>query len=155
MIVWPCCFSTFQSGCLLIKSGCLVVYFTGTCVLYDDIQLICFFPLSLAVSIKMNVLLFSPGLLVLFLRFLGWQGTLVQLVVCALVQVVLGAPFLFNYPAAYLSGAFNFGRVFLYQWTVNWRILPEWIFLHKGFHIFLLLMHLLVVVAFALKHWAR
>lgn len=110
---------------------------------------------SLAVSIKMNILLFSPGVLVMLLLFLGWQGTLVQLLVCALVQFVVGAPFLWSNPVAYLDGAFNFGRVFLYQWTVNWRLLPEWVFLHKGFHLMLLLIHLVVVVAFALKHWAR
>lgn len=103
----------------------------------------------------MNILLFSPGLLVLFILFLGWRGTAVQLAICALVQVAVGAPFLLNNPVSYINGAFNFGRVFLYQWTVNWRILPEWVFLHKGFHLLLLLTHLLVVVAFGVKHWAR
>lgn len=104
---------------------------------------------------KMNILLFSPGLLALFLLFLGWRGTAVQLVICALVQVAVGAPFLLNNPVSYINGAFNFGRVFLYQWTVNWRVLPEWVFLHKGFHLVLLLTHLLVIIAFGVKHWAR
>ena len=112
-------------------------------------------PSSLAVSIKMNVLLFSPGLLLLFVVFLGWRGTAVQLVLCALIQVIVGAPFLLNNPVNYLNGAFNFGRVFFYQWTVNWRVLPEWVFLHKAFHLLLLLIHMLVVVAFAAKHWTR
>lgn len=110
---------------------------------------------SLAVSVKMNILLFSPGLLVLFLTFLGWRGTLIQLAVCASVQVLVGAPFIINAPLSYFNGAFNFGRVFLYEWTVNWRILPEWIFLHRVFHIVLLLLHLVVLIAFAQKHWTR
>lgn len=110
---------------------------------------------SIAVSVKMNILLFAPGLLVVLILFLGWQGTLVQIVICALVQVVVGAPFLLNNPVSYINGAFNFGRVFLYQWTVNWRMLPEWLFLHKAFHLVLLLTHLLVVFAFARKHWTR
>lgn len=103
----------------------------------------------------MNILLFSPGLLILFLLFLGWKGTIFQLVVCVFVQAVLGAPFLLSNPLSYFSGAFNFGRVFLYKWTVNWRILPEWFFLHKGFHLVLLLAQLVVLVAFILKHWTR
>lgn len=116
---------------------------------------ICILFSSIAVSVKMNILLFAPGLLVVLILFLGWQGTLVQIVICALVQVVVGAPFLLNNPVSYINGAFNFGRVFLYQWTVNWRMLPEWLFLHKAFHLVLLLTHLLVVFAFARKHWTR
>jgi alpha-1,3-mannosyltransferase len=103
----------------------------------------------------MNVLLFSPGLLILFIQFLGWQGTAVQLILCALIQLALGAPFLLSHPISYLNGAFNFSRVFFYQWTVNWRMLPEWIFLHKAFHVFLLMMHVLVLIAFAVKYWTR
>ena len=112
-------------------------------------------PPSLAVSIKMNVLLFSPGLLVVYLLSLGWQGTLFQLAVCAVVQGVLGAPFIISNPVAYITGAFNFGRVFLFEWTVNWRMLPEWVFLSKTFHVVLLLLHLVVLLLFALKHWTR
>lgn len=108
---------------------------------------------SLAVSIKMNVLLFSPGLLILYLRFLGCGGTLIQLAICAFVQVLLGAPFIYKNPTSYLHGAFNFGRVFLYKWTVNWRMLPEWLFLNKYFHVALLCMHLFILFAFACKYW--
>ena len=42
---------------------------------------------SLAVSVKMNILLFSPGLLVLLLLGHGWRGTLPRLTLCAAVQV--------------------------------------------------------------------
>lgn len=44
-------------------------------------------PFSLAVSVKMNILLFSPGLLVVLLLRHGWRGTLPRLVLCATVQV--------------------------------------------------------------------
>lgn len=119
----------------------------------------CVFPVkfysSLAVSVKMNVLLFSPGLLVVFLMFLGWRGTLFQLAVCVLIQAVVGAPFILNNPLSYFNGAFNFGRVFLYKWTVNWRMLPEWVFLHRGFHIALLFLHIVVLFTFAVKHWTK
>eukprot|EP00731_Ephydatia_muelleri_P020585 Em0013g312a len=110
---------------------------------------------SLAVSIKMNVLLYSPGLLVLLLLAHGWYGTLPRLLLCAVVQVVLGAPFLLVNLPGYMTRSFDMGRQFLYQWTVNWRCLPEWLFLHRSFHALLLLLHLVVLLAFAAKHWAR
>lgn len=43
--------------------------------------------LSLAVSVKMNVLLYAPGLLVTLLLSHGWAGTLPLLSLCATVQV--------------------------------------------------------------------
>ena len=43
--------------------------------------------LSLAVSVKMNVLLYAPGLLVTLLLSHGWAGTLPLLGLCAAIQV--------------------------------------------------------------------
>lgn len=43
--------------------------------------------LSLAVSVKMNVLLYAPGLLVMLLLSRGWAGTLPFLGLCAAIQV--------------------------------------------------------------------
>jgi alpha-1,3-mannosyltransferase len=80
---------------------------------------------SLAVSIKMNVLLFAPGLLLLLFQ----SGPDIQMVVgvrllacCALPQLLLGAPFLMTYPISYLRKAFELDRVFFYKWTVNWKV---------------------------------
>ncbi len=103
----------------------------------------------------MNVLLFAPGLLVVMVRSVGWSEALPLLFVCAMVQLLVGAPFLFHNPQTYISGAFNLGRQFLFQWTVNWRFLPEWLFLHRGFHVSLLFIHLLLLAAFSHKHWTR
>nr|XP_014338347.1 PREDICTED: dol-P-Man:Man(5)GlcNAc(2)-PP-Dol alpha-1,3-mannosyltransferase [Bos mutus] len=49
---------------------------------------------SLAVSVKMSVLLFAPGLLFLLLTKFGLRGALPKLGICAVLQVVLGLPFL-------------------------------------------------------------
>ncbi|RYG53169.1 hypothetical protein EON66_08930, partial [archaeon] len=64
----------------------------------------------------------------------------------ARVQAVLGAPFLTTFPASYLSKAFELSRVFDYKWTVNWKFLPQHVFVSKttavvllGFHVALLL----------------
>jgi len=70
------------------------------------------------------------------------------------VQAILGAPFLWANPIGYISGAFNLGRVFLFEWTVNWRFLPEELFTHWSFHIFLLALHLGLLGVFAFP-WFR
>ncbi|GAB1300116.1 Dol-P-Man:Man(5)GlcNAc(2)-PP-Dol alpha-1,3-mannosyltransferase [Apodemus speciosus] len=162
---------------------------------------------SLAVSVKMNVLLFAPGLLFLLLTQFGFRGALPKLAICAALQgsgrgesgeaflvllvevkelprlpshraplsddpegwgdpkelcwlhthpqVVLGLPFLLENPIGYLSRSFDLGRQFLFQWTVNWRFLPEAIFLHRVFHLALLAAHLSLLLLFALCRWHR
>lgn len=103
---------------------------------------------SVAVSVKMNILLYAPGLLLAYLTNLGFKKTILQLVICALVQIIVGLPFLIYFPVNYIKGAFNLGRVFLYEWTVNWRFLPEYIFLDKKFHIALLMLHVVFIIIF-------
>ena len=79
---------------------------------------------SLAVSIKMNVLLFAPGLLLLLLQTSkNLPHVIFRLAVfCALPQLILGFPFLTTFPISYLCKAFELDRVFFYQWTVNWKV---------------------------------
>ena len=83
------------------------------------------FVFSLAVSIKMNVLLFAPGLLLLLIQQArGNFGLVIKrlLLCCALPQLVLGAPFLFTYPESYIRKAFELDRVFFFKWTVSWKV---------------------------------
>ncbi|XP_021927417.1 lethal(2)neighbour of Tid protein [Zootermopsis nevadensis] len=103
---------------------------------------------SMAVSVKMNILLFAPAILLTYLTCLGLKGTLIQLTICASVQVLLGIPFILTNPMAYIHGAFNLGRVFLYEWTVNWRFLSEDIFTNSYFHIGLLALHMTLLLFF-------
>lgn len=110
---------------------------------------------SLAVSVKMNILLFAPGLLFLLLTQFGFRGALPKLGICAVLQVVLGLPFLMKNPIGYLSRSFDLGRQFLFRWTVNWRFLPEALFLHRAFHLALLAAHLTLLLLFALCRWHR
>lgn len=78
---------------------------------------------SLAVSIKMNVLLFAPGLLLLLLQASPDLRTVILRLLfgCALPQLLLGIPFLTTYPVSYLRKAFELDRVFLFEWTVNFK----------------------------------
>ncbi|XP_054275904.1 lethal(2)neighbour of Tid protein-like [Macrosteles quadrilineatus] len=103
---------------------------------------------SLAVSVKMNILLFAPALLIAYYFSLGVKGTIKQLTICGFIQVLLGLPFLFTNPYSYIKGSFDLGRVFLHQWTVNWRFLPEELFVNRYFHILLLIIHLTLICAF-------
>jgi alpha-1,3-mannosyltransferase len=78
---------------------------------------------SFGVSIKMNVLLFAPGLLLLLLQSqASLLDTITCLSICAISQLILGAPFLSTYPESYIRKAFELDRVFFYEWTVNWKV---------------------------------
>ena len=47
--------------------------------------------------------------------------------------------------------AFELDRVFFYKWTVNWKFLPEDIFVSKALSIVLFILHLGCLALFALK----
>jgi hypothetical protein len=66
----------------IIKQTCSWVFLISE---YDIHFMLCFN--SLAVSIKMNVLLYAPALLVVYLTQLSLFDTIVQLAVCGSLQV--------------------------------------------------------------------
>lgn len=104
--------------------------------------------LSLGVSIKMNVLLFAPAILLLFIVNLGYVKTAIQLLICGIIQLVLGAPFLLTHPIEYVRSAFDLGRIFEHKWTVNYRFLPRDTFENQYFHIGLLIVHVGLLAIF-------
>uniref|UniRef100_A0A8R1DNP6 dolichyl-P-Man:Man5GlcNAc2-PP-dolichol alpha-1,3-mannosyltransferase n=2 Tax=Caenorhabditis japonica TaxID=281687 RepID=A0A8R1DNP6_CAEJA len=118
-------------------------WFIG-CVLY-----------SLAVSIKMNVLLFAPALFVTLLLNTDIWSTIGYIGVCGVIQLNVGGPFLLHDWKSYVTRSFDLGRVFMFKWTVNWRFLPEELFLDKRFHISLLVGHLTFLAVFAWFMWYR
>ncbi|XP_039745339.1 lethal(2)neighbour of tid protein 2 [Pararge aegeria] len=103
---------------------------------------------SLAVSIKMNILLYAPALFFFYLLNLGLKDTVKQLMLCAVVQLLLGLPFLIVEPVAYIKGSFDVGRVFNHTWTVNYRFLDSNIFENKLFHLTLLTIHIFLLIIF-------
>lgn len=106
--------------------------------------------LSLGVSVKMNVLLFAPAILLLYITNLGYVKTIMQLAICGIVQVCLALPFLLSHPLEYVKGSFDLARVFDHKWTVNYRFLPIEIFEHKYFHSGLLLLHIGLLLFFTM-----
>ncbi|UXI15859.1 Protein bric-a-brac 1 [Sarcoptes scabiei] len=108
---------------------------------------------SLAVSIKMNILLFAPALFLLFNEFLSKKQLIRNLFQCASVQIILALPFLSTHPVSYLRKAFELNRVFLHKWTVNYRFLDENIFVNRYFHLILLLLHISMLILMFRKRW--
>ncbi|KAG5514250.1 hypothetical protein RHGRI_035601 [Rhododendron griersonianum] len=108
-----------------------------------------------AVSVKMNVLLYAPPLLLLMLKAMDIVGVFSALAGAALVQILLGLPFLLAHPIAYLSRAFNLGRVFIHFWSVNFKFVPEPVFISKEFAVSLLVTHLILLAVFSHYRWCR
>ena len=103
----------------------------------------------------MNALLYIPGLLVILFRKKGVVGTLGHVVLIGTSQALISLPFLKEHPQSYIKNAFDFSRVFLYKWTVNWRFLKEEWFLHPIFAKILLGAHISALVAFGLFRWYK
>ena len=108
---------------------------------------------SVAVSIKMNILLFSPALWMLMIIDIGMLGSLNCIFLCGLVQVLIGAPFLSHNFWGYIGRSFELGRVFTFKWSVNYKFLPENIFVSKELALCLLLCHVIVLGLFFVKKW--
>lgn len=125
----------------------LLFYVSLNCFLANKWRLGSLF-YSMAVSVKMNILLYAPCLLLAYLTNLGVKQTIVNLTLCALVQLILAVPFLFANPLAYIKGSFDFGRVFEHKWTVNYRFLDREFFENPHFHITLLIVHLSLLILF-------
>jgi alpha-1,3-mannosyltransferase len=102
----------------------------------------------------MNMLLHSPGILLVLLASCGLHETIFCLSLCAIVQIVAGYPFLSTFPYEYISKAFELGRVFMFKWTVNFKFLPESVFVSKELSILLLVLTVVGYIVFAVK-WIR
>ncbi|WWD17107.1 hypothetical protein CI109_101544 [Kwoniella shandongensis] len=113
---------------------------------------------SLALGVKMNILLFVPGLLVLLFQYRGIYGLLEGAVSVAAIQALLAAPFLSlanpHLTKAYITSAFDLSRQFLYEWTVNWRFVAEKTFLSRERAVLLLAGHFSIILLFAFFKWS-
>ncbi|KAK7093746.1 hypothetical protein V1264_007441 [Littorina saxatilis] len=132
----------------------LFLYLSILCFINDRWSIGCLL-FSLGVSVKMNLLLFAPALLFLLMITQGTLGTILHLTICALPQLLLALPFLLVNPKGYMVRSFDLGRQFFYKWTVNWRLLPEDIFLNRSFQIGLLACHLTALLLFCFFKWKK
>lgn len=120
---------------------------------------------SLALSVKMNVLLYLPAFAFVVYFLLGEKlhQLVIVLLIIPVVQVLVGwrflLPLFWDEEACrlrnnYLSNAFDFSRKFMFKWTVNWRFVPEEVFLSDKFSTLLLVGHVIVLLAFVLTRFA-
>jgi alpha-1,3-mannosyltransferase len=107
----------------------------------------------MALSIKMSILLYLPGLLAILFRRGGLVSTLRHSITIALAQILLALPFLRENASSYLQRSFDFGRIFLYKWTVNWRFVEEETFLSPLWATGLLIGQAAALIAFGLWRW--
>lgn len=114
---------------------------------------LCCILFSLGVSIKMNVLLMAPGLAVLLVQANGIVGFVWRVALCGLIQLILAWPFLQVNALGYLKRSFDLGRVFLKEWTVNFKFLEEDTFQALG--PMLLLCTLVVWLVFGEYRWSQ
>jgi len=110
---------------------------------------------SAAVSVKMNIMLFSPGLFLVLLIETGVAKSIAHIALCGLIQVLLGLPFLLENASGYLLRSFELSRQFDFKWTVNWRMLSVEVFADRRFHFMLLALHLTVLLLFAATKWKK
>lgn len=110
---------------------------------------------AVALSTKMNVLLFYPAILLICLRETGWGRTLALHALIPLFQVIVGAPFLLNNATAYVKVAFDLDRRFEWTWTVNWRFLGESLFKALQASRFLMVAQLVAILLWANFIWLR
>ncbi|QBM87573.1 alpha-1,3-mannosyltransferase [Metschnikowia aff. pulcherrima] len=119
---------------------------------------------SMALSVKMNVLLYLPAFILVVYFLVGERmlSCLAVISVIPLVQVLIGwrflLPLFWDEEASYLrqmylTRAFDFSRKFLHTWTVNWRFVPEDVFDSDMFARSLLVGHVSVLFLFVLTRF--
>lgn len=104
---------------------------------------------SMAVSVKMSILLYMPGVAIVMWNALGVRAVFPAALFGA-IQLLVLAPFADHWQS-YLKGAFNLSRQFLYEWTVNWRFVPEETFKSMPFANSLLIAHVCLLALLAAK----
>ncbi|KAJ1672817.1 dolichyl-P-Man:Man(5)GlcNAc(2)-PP-dolichol alpha-1,3-mannosyltransferase, partial [Spiromyces aspiralis] len=69
--------------------------------------------------------------------------------------VCIALPFVVNYPREYFARAFEFGRVFIFKWSVNWKFLSPEFFTSPQFAAALLATHAMLLLAITVGVWSR
>ncbi|KAK9450035.1 ALG3 protein-domain-containing protein [Limtongia smithiae] len=109
---------------------------------------------SAAIGVKMNALLYLPAVGIILLQSLGpkiFRAFLYMLQ----VQIFIAYPFSSKFFLSYVTRAFQFNRVFIYKWTVNWRFIDETVFLSPEFAQTLLVIQGVLLAWFMFTRWIK
>lgn len=111
---------------------------------------------SFGLGVKMILLLAAPAVGAILLQGAGPRKGLLIGMILPQLQLTPALPFIIQGKSKeYLSGAFDFGRQFMFKWTVNWRFVGEDIFLSRTFAFSLLFAHVCVLLFFLETRWVR
>ncbi|SSD60263.1 related to Dol-P-Man:Man(5)GlcNAc(2)-PP-Dol alpha-1,3-mannosyltransferase [Saccharomycodes ludwigii] len=125
---------------------------------------------TFAVSIKMNALLYFPGILIILVwcdyphlddrknkRIFSFLMFTLKLFFYIAVmigwQIFVAYDFLSYYPKEYLHMAFQFDRKFMYIWSINWQFVNVDFFNSDLFGNIMLLLHLITLFIFMNYKW--
>ncbi|KAL7932941.1 glycosyltransferase family 58 protein [Trichoderma chlorosporum] len=110
---------------------------------------------TIGLGVKMSLLLVLPAVVIVLFLGRGFKGALRLLRRMVEVQALLAVPFIAINWRGYLGRAFELSRQFKFEWTVNWRMLGEELFLSRSFSITLLACHVLFLLIFILGRWLK
>jgi len=110
---------------------------------------------SLALSVKMSILLYSPAVALVLLKRRGLLKSLVYAAIVVSLQVAIARRFIFTFPWEYWRGSFDFSRQFLYKWTVNWKMISEKTFSSPRLAYGLLICHVTSLLIVGHNFWCR
>jgi alpha-1,3-mannosyltransferase len=103
---------------------------------------------SIALSIKMNILLYLPGFLLVINWHFNYLATLATVFFIVAFQLAIAVPFLQTNPSGYFKMAFDFSRVFDKKESAYWQFVPDDVFVSKNFHNALLVAHVAFLLVF-------
>jgi len=159
VFIFMCCFSKRIHSIFVLRlfndPVAMILFFVALNLFIDKKWTLGCVMFSAAVSVKMNIMLFSPGLFLVLLIENGIAKTGALIALCGLIQVLLGLPFLLENASGYLLRSFELSRQFEFKWTVNWRMLNVEVFADRRFHLMLLALHLTVLLLFAATKWKQ
>lgn len=111
---------------------------------------------GVGLGVKLVVILVAPALAFILIQGAGFFVALFGGTATVMLHVITAIPFLDpkeGDASAYFHQAFDFGRQFLYKWTVNWRFVSEETFLSRGFAVGLLVLHVSILAVFIQTRW--
>lgn len=111
---------------------------------------------TLGLGVKMTMFLPAPALAIMLVHHFGSEIAIFMGCASWVITFVTAIPFMGpNETFIYIKQAYNFGRVFIYKWSVNWKFVPEDLFLSKEFAYGLLALHITTLAIFAHGKWVR
>jgi alpha-1,3-mannosyltransferase len=111
---------------------------------------------GLGLGVKMTLLLAVPAVGIILIQAVGTTNAILAGLYVLGVHILMATPFFVHgTDSSYVTRSFDFGRQFLYKWTVNWKLVDEETFLSGEFAISLLIVHVALLLLFVQTKWIK